>query len=297
MNWDDCRYFLAVARTGRLSPAGRYLGVDHTTVARRIRALEDALDAKLYDRSPQGYSLTGAGRDLVPIAENMERNAVLARDAIGGQRERMAGPLRIGVPDGVGAYVISKAAQKLCDLYPELEVQLLAQPRQFSLSNREADFVVAVSRPTTGRLKSAKIANYNLHLYASKAYLAARPHIRSIDDLNKVRGIGYVPEYIFDKQLDYVPLIDPGFKPHLSSTSVHVQLQATVNGAGVAILHDFMAREHKNLVRVLADEVSFTRTFWFVVHEDYAALERIRLSSRVIIDTMRSILKAPDIRA
>jgi len=292
MNWDDYRYFLAVARSGRLSMAGRQLGVDHATVSRRIKALEDALKTRLFDRSPGGYALTRDGEALVAMAERMESGAVLAEGAFSGSgRESLSGPVRIGVPEGVAAYVVVEAAQALCERYPRLEIQMIALPQRFSLAKREADFAIAVSRPQSGRVKIQKIADYELHLYGSKDYLAGHLPVAQLADLRHLRGIGYVPDMIFDKELDYIPLIDPGFRPHLTSTSVHVQLEAVLNGAGVAIVHDFMAERHPDLQRVLPNEVSFTRTFWSVVHEDYAEVERIRVCVAEIVEHMRRRLK------
>nr|WP_306266897.1 LysR family transcriptional regulator [Pararhizobium sp. IMCC3301] len=291
MNWDDYRFFLSLARSGRLSAAAKLLGVDHATVSRRVRALEEALDTKLFDRSPGGYALTAAGQDLIAMAEQMESGVIQAENAVGGQRESLSGSVRIGVPEGVAAYIVVEAAQKLCERYAKLEVQLIALPRRFSLSKREADFVVAVSRPETGRLKIQKIADYKLHLYATQAYLDQHPPVRDIAALQSLRGIGYVPELIFDKALDYIPLVDPAFRPRLTSTSVHVQLQAVLNGAGVGIVHDFMARRYPELHLVLPQKVSFTRSFWGVVHEDYAQIERIRVCSAAIIEHMREVLR------
>ena len=108
-----------------------------------------------------------------------------------------------------------------------------------------------------------------------------------------MRGIGYVPEFIYDKELDYIPLISPTIKPHLTSTSVHVQLAATLADGGLCVLHDFMAAQYPQLVRVLPEKVSFTRSFWFIVHEDYARLERIRVVSDAIVEHMRRRLQAP----
>jgi DNA-binding transcriptional LysR family regulator len=291
MSWDDYRFFLAVARTGQLSLAGRTLGVDHTTVARRIKSLEDVLKAKLFDRSPRGYILTQAGQRLVPIAQNIEHGTARARDSIGGQHEDLSGRMRIGVPEGVGAFIVTQAAQELCEKYPRLRIELLALPQKFSLSRREADFMITVSTPETGRLKVQKISDYTLHLYGTRDYLAKYPPIKKIEDLKKLRGIGYVPELIFDKVLDFVPLIDPELRPHLTSTSVHVQLHALLNGAGVCIVHDFMADRYDNLVKVLEKEISFTRSFWLIVHEDYASIERVRLCSSLIVSRMRELLK------
>ena len=287
MNWDDYRYFLAVARTGRLSAAGKQLGVDHATVGRRVKALEESLDTKLFDRSPQGYSLTDAAQRLIGVAETMESGAVFAQAELGGQHKTISGTIRVGAPEGLATSFIAKCAAELCRKHPELEIQIVALPRTFSLSKREADIAIAVSPPTSGRLKCRKITDYKLHLYGTKKYLEAHDEINSVDDLIKIRGIGYVPDLIYDKELDYIPLVSPDIKPHLTSTSVHVQLEATLNDAGVCILHDFMAAPYEQLIKVLPQTISFTRSFWFIVHEDYAKLERIKVVSDAIINGIR----------
>jgi DNA-binding transcriptional LysR family regulator len=287
MNWDDFRYFLAVARNGRLTEAGKHLGVDHATVGRRVKALEIALGANLFDRSPQGYRLTDAGQQLLNSAESMETSVIGASADIGGRGKIISGTVRVGAPEGAAAYLLADVAADLCRSHPQLELQIVAMPRTFSLSKREADIAIAVSAPTTGRLKYRKISDYTLHLYATRNYLARHPDINTVADLKKVRGIGYVPEFIYDKELDYIPLVSPDIKPHLTSTSVHVQLEATLADGGVCILHDFMAAQYEQLVKVLPEKISFTRAFWFIVHEDYARLERIRVVSDAIIQHMR----------
>ncbi|MCB1386745.1 MAG: LysR family transcriptional regulator [Nitratireductor sp.] len=290
MNWDDYRFFLSVARTGRLSQAGQQLGVDHATVGRRIKALETALNIVLFDRSPQGYRLTDAGQRLVDIAEAMETSAIHAQAEIGGQDQMISGVVRIGAPEGVASYILTDIALELCRSHPKVELQIVALPRTFSLSKREADIAIAVSAPTSGRLKYRKIADYTLHLYGTQDYLDSHPRVEKIADLRKLRGIAYVPDLIYDKELDYIPLLGPDIKPHLTSTSVHVQLEATLRHGGLCILHDFMARQYPQLVKVLPKQISFTRSFYFIVHEDYARLERIRRVSDAIVEGMRKKL-------
>ena len=292
MNWDDCRFFLAVARTGKLSAAGQVLGVDHATVGRRVKALEASLKTHLFDRSPQGYSLTDDGQNFLTIAESMETSAIAAQTEFGGQSDTVSGVVRIGAPEGMATAILAECAAELCHMHPQLEVQIVAMSRAFSLTKREADIAIAVSAPTSGRLKFRKISDYTLHLYGTREYLAKNPEIRSIDDLKKIRGIGYVPDLIYDKELDYIPLISPDIKPYLTSSSVNIQFAATLANGGVCILHDFMAQQYEELVKVLPDEISFTRSFWYIVHEDYAKLQRIRVVSDFMIDFIRKRLAA-----
>ena len=152
MKWDDLRVFLAVARHSRLQAAGRGLGLDPATVGRRIGALEEALGARLFDRSPQGYALTEVGRSLLVHAQAMESQAVAAAAEVGGQTEQLSGTVRIGAPDGVSNYLLVDACDALSRDNPDLQVQVVSLPRMFSLSKREADLAITVSPPTAGRL-------------------------------------------------------------------------------------------------------------------------------------------------
>ncbi len=290
LNWDDYRYFLAVVRSGKLIAAGQQLGVDHATVSRRIKALEATLGINLFDRSPQGYSPTDEGLNLVAIAEAMESGAIAAQTRIGGLDDTISGVVRIGTSEGIATSILSECASDLCKSHPELELQIVTVPRTFSLSKREADIAIAISKPTSGRLKFRKISDYTLHLYATQGYLDKYPEIRRIEDLKEVHGIGYVPDLIYDKELDCISELGDNFHPNFTSNSVNVQLEATLAGGGVCILHDFMAQDHQELIKVLPDQVSFTRTFWYIVHEDYAKSRRIKTVSDVMIKHIKDRL-------
>ena len=292
MNWDDYKFFLAVARTGKLSQAGQQLGVDHATVGRRVKALEEALKVHLFDRSPQGYSLTDEGHRLITIAEGMETSAIAAQSQFSGDPDNVSGVVRVGAPEGMATSMLAECAVELCEKYKRLELQIVAMPRTFSLTKREADIAIAVSAPTSGRLKYRKITDYTLHLYGTKDYLDANPPVEKIQDLMRLRGIGYVSDLIYDKELDYIPLISPEVKPHLTSSSVHVQLEACLADGGVGVLHDFMAEKYPQLVKVLPQKISFTRTFWYIVHEDYAKLHRIKAVSDALIEHVRRRVRA-----
>jgi DNA-binding transcriptional LysR family regulator len=290
VRWDDLRVFLAVARRGRLQGAGRSLGLNPTTAGRRIAALEAALGATLFERSAGGYALTEAGRGLLPHARAMEAQAVAAAAEPGGEAERLSGTVRIGAPDGVSNYLLVDACEALSRDNPELQVQVVALPRIFSLSKREADLTITVAPPAAGRLTVHKIADCHLRLYARGDLVAPLGQICSVADLGGLRGIGYISDMIFDQQLDYYALLGRGDEPALTSNSLIMQLRWCLRGAGVCMLPDFVAREHPELVAVLPEEVRLTRAFYLVRHQDDARVARINRMAEVVVEWMWAAL-------
>lgn len=204
MQWDDLRHFLAAARAGQVTAAGLRLGVDQATVGRRITQLERDLGVKLFDRGPRGYVLTETGQRLLGLAEEVEATVGRLADAVTTRMQTLSGSIRIGAPEGVASQLISRGTLALCRTNPDLEVQVVALPRVFSLSRREVDFAIAVQRPERGRLTVRRIADFKLHIYAAPAYLERHP-VRDKADLRRCRGIGYVPDLIFSPELDYIP--------------------------------------------------------------------------------------------
>jgi DNA-binding transcriptional LysR family regulator len=273
-DWDDLRVFLAVARAESLSGAGRGLKLDAATVGRRIARLEVAMANQLFVKSPQGYALSDAGQRLVPHAEAAEQAMAAAsedlRTGVGG----LSGQVRIGAPDGCANYLLPQVCAALCDAHPGLEIQIVALPRVVNLSKREADMAVAVSPPAAGRLIVQKLTDYHLHLAGHGDYLDRRPPIRCKADLRDHRMIGYIPDMIFDKELDY--LAETGAEAvGLSSNSVAVQMQMVRAGAGLAIVHDFAMPFVPGLRRVLAEDIRLTRAFWLIRHADDRRSDRL----------------------
>jgi len=290
MRWDDLRVFLEVARQGRLLSAGRRLGIDPATAGRRISTLEAAIGARLFERSPQGYSLTEAGRGMLVHAQAMEAQAAAMNDEIGGQADRLSGTVRIGAPDGVSNYLLVDACDTLSRDNPDLQVQVVALPRMFSLSKREADLAITVSPPSAGRLTVRKIADYRLHLYGRADVVEAAGEIRDLGDLRGTRGIGYISDMIFDKELDYYSLLGREAEPALTSNSLILQLRWCLRGVGLCILPYFVAREHPELLMVLPDDIRLERSFYLVRHQDDARVARINRMAEVVVDWMRLAL-------
>ena len=285
MDWDDLRVFLAVARAESLSGAGRGLKIDPATVGRRIARLEDAMAARLFAKGPQGYALTDQGARLLAQAERAEAAMEGAAEALTGP-EGLTGQVRIGAPDGCANYLLPQVLARICDANPGLEVQIVALPRVFNLSKREADMAVAVSRPETGRLTVQKLTDYHLHLAASADYLAAHPPIHSPQDLKAHRFIGYIPDMIFDKELDYLSGIGVTEVP-LASNSVSVQLNWLRHGAGLGVVHDFALPAAPELQRVIPDQIHLTRAFWLIRHADDGRVERLNRFATLLAQGVR----------
>jgi transcriptional regulator, LysR family len=164
MDWDNLRYFLELARAGTLVGAARRLAVDHTTVARRLQALEKQVGAALFAREAGGHRLTEAGRALLPQVEAMEAAFLAVENAAPGVRQGLHGLVRIGTTEGFGNLILAPQLARFALSHPGLVVDLLALPRLVHLSRREADIVISLERPARGAVLVVKLTDYVLQL-------------------------------------------------------------------------------------------------------------------------------------
>jgi len=288
-DWDDLRAFLAMARAGRLTMAARQMGVDHSTLSRRIAALEHAIGVRLFDRRAVGFVLTPEGERLITEAEAMETLAI----RIGAHDSRkpggLTGTVRIGTPEGFGTYFLGPRLGSLTTAHPELAIELVANPRIFSLSKREADIAVAMSQPVQGRVIAEKMVDYELGVYAAPDYLQRHGEILVKSDLERQRWIGYVEDLMWTSELDYLPQISPSLVPHIRISNVISQMEAVAGGVAIGVLPCFMARTRPSLVRILPAEIQLLRSYWLITHNETRDLARIRLLSDFILKEARSI--------
>lgn len=286
-SWDDMKVFLAVARQESLSAAGRTLKLDPATVGRRVARLEDKLSAPLFAKSPTGYALTDAGQRLLGHAERAEQAMQEAAEEMAGQAGGLSGQIRIGAPDGVANYLLPQVCTEIAAENPDLDIQLVALPRVFNLTRREADMVIAVSPPSAGRLTVQKITDYKLHLAAVRWYLRQSPPIETLEDLKAHRIVGYIPDMIFDKELDY--LGETGLeRVTLASNSVSVQSNWIRRGGGVGIVHDFALPWIPGVQKILTEHFSLTRSFYLVRHADDRRLERMNRFALALSEKIRA---------
>lgn len=275
MDWDDIRLFLAVARNGQLLAASRRLGINHATLGRRITALETSLGTRLLVRRTNGCELTPEGQVYFHAAERMEAEMLGAQAATGQIDTSVAGTVRLGAPDGFGVSFLAPRLGRLMQQHPQLKVQLVPVPRSFSLSQREADIAITIERPEQGRLISSKLTDYSLGLYASQTYVASYGKPAEIEELRRHSRIGYVEDLIFSPSLNFTGEVMRDWDAGFEISSAIGQTEAVRSGAGIGILHDYIARQYPELVRILPDVV-IRRAYWTTYHESSRDLMRIK---------------------
>lgn len=293
MDWDNFRYFLELSRAGRLTTAARRLGVDHTTVSRRIKALEKSMGSQLFIRDTAGYRLTEAGQALVPSVETMENAGLQIEASLPNQVERLSGTVRIGVTEAYGNVIVARNLQALTERYPLLRLDLLALPRAVRLSRHEADIVITLERPQRGPFVMTKLTDYTLKLYGSKTQFGQSDAIRNREQLAQYRFVSYVDDLVFSNELKFLDEIIGSGEVSVRSTSVLAQQEVIASGAGIGILPSFSADPDPRLVSLFPEEIAFTRTFWMVMPEDLRAIARVRVvwdHLREMVDNSQSLL-------
>jgi len=280
--WDDLQAFLAVTRAGRLTVAARSMGIEHTTISRRLDRLEGSLGTKLFDRRSVGYRLTPEGERLLPRAEAAERAALLVWSGDISDAAQVSGTVRLGSPEGFGTFCLGPRLGRLAAEHQALNIELVATPRSFSLSKREADVAIGLSRPQSGRLHAGRLTDYELGLYGSVAYLERLGVPERLEDLKQRQLIGYIDELVFAPELDYFGAALPGLEPRVKISNVLTQMAAVEGDGGLCILPCFMADARAGLVRVLVDAVAITRSYWLISHAATRDIRRIGVAIEFI---------------
>jgi DNA-binding transcriptional LysR family regulator len=278
-NWDDLRIFIAAARAGSAVSAAQRLGLDATTVGRRIAALESALKATLFVRSRSGLQLTATGARLLETATLAE--TAMNEVAEAGRADLVAGTIRISASEGFGGQILAPALPDLRRRRPSLTLELIANPGFLSPLNREVDMAITLSAPQSPRLLVEPLTDYELGLFASAGYLAEHAAPTSVTDLTAHPMVGYVQDQIYAPELHYLEELGTGLRTTLASSSLRAQRQIIAAGGGIGVLPCFMS---EGLQRVLASDVRLTRRFWISTHRDVAATARVH--------TVRNWLKA-----
>ena len=264
---NDLLVLLAVSRTAKFTTAAHNLGLTHSTVSRRIAALEKSLGGRVLARSDDGWELTDLGERAVAVAEQME-TAVAELESPGQGPETVSGVVRMTATDGFSAYIASPAVAKLRRRHPGLSVEIVTVTRQALQQRSGLDIEVVVGEPRVHRAEAIELGDYELGLYASRDYLASTGTPASAEDVSDHRLVYFVDSMLQVDDLDAPRRLFPEMKDALTSTNVFVHVEATRAGAGIGFLPCFMADRHPDLIRLFPDEVAERLPYWMVLRPD-----------------------------
>jgi len=288
---DDLRFLLAVARSGRRRSAASDLGVDHTTVSRRIRALEKALGVRLLLRSADGWELTDVGRAVAEKARVIEDAVQEAADVVSGVTESpLRGVIRVTAPDGFGPMFVAPALAKLRMNHPQLVVELITATRQLNLQPAGFDIAIAVGTIDSSRLVSERICDYSQGLYASDTYIEIYGAPTTMQELTAHPLIFFVDSLLQVGDLDLQRHL-PGVSAKFMSTNIFAHVSATRAGGGIGLLPAFMADHHPDLRRVMDDVVDVRLAFSLAARRESLANPAVQAVRKVLHE---EILKRRD---
>ncbi len=287
INWDDMRYFLVLSRKNSFVSAASEMKVTHSTVARRISALEESLQTQLFHRTEKGCRPTPAGENLIPFAEQLESVVMNLEEGISGYNSQLSGAIRIGAPDGIGNSYLASCLGMLQAAHQALDVELIAVPMYYSLSKREIDILITVQKPMGGNIVARKLSEYMLGMFATREYLESRPEIKNRNDLKGHTFVGYIDDLLFDQDLRFMDEISPGLTVKFRSSTVVAQMSAVASGVGIGIIPYFMAHKEKSLIPVLPEK-SIKRGYWLQVNPDSRQLARVRTTIDFIVDQIET---------
>ncbi len=280
VNWDDLRYFLGAVRAGTLAGAARLMGVEHTTIGRRLASLERALGGAFVLRSPDGLKLTPLGEKVLPLVENVERAVHQVNEAARSQKVRV----RLAVPSGFTRFFTAGLA-RLRTEHPEITLELVSGARPVDLKKGEADLAIRSGPINDDELVARKLGESGWSLYASDAYLAR--HAEPID-LERLRGhalIGYDPSLAAVPAAKWIEERGNTAAIVLRSREMTDMAAAAATGVGIAALPCGLGDEEPGLRR-LTREVIATRPFSLVYRREAKLSDQVRAVIDFVIGVM-----------
>ncbi|MDV7200145.1 LysR family transcriptional regulator [Roseovarius sp. 10] len=295
-NWNDLVFFIEVCRQKSLAGASRRLGVDHSTVGRRIRELEDSLDTKLFDRSGTGYHLTESGLRLLDKVEKMEGIAQQIGQGAEESGQGIVGTVRIATMEAIGSLYLAPRLAQFAQQNPDIRIELVTAASWISLSRREADILISFPPPKGRRLQIEKIGQFSLYLYSSEQYRENFGHPSSVKELTEHNLIDYVDDLVQIDAVRWLGEVCRVPEGPFKSSSLIAQLTATQAGVGICMLPSFVAHHAKDLIPVMRDEVQVTRDIWLTAHEDHlhnARIRRVMQFLRALISKDQDTLNLP----
>lgn len=273
-NWDDLRFFLAVARSGGLSGGARLLGVNQSTVFRRISQLEAHLGARLFDRQARGYQLTAIGEDMLGLATKVEEDILTLDRTVFGADSELRGTIKVTT---VGEMLpqLAEHFKHFRERYPGIHIEVSTEQRLLNLSHREADIAIRPGKqPTEPDVIARKLVSLQSCAYASKSYLEAKQVPESIEQLTGHDLISFNNSHWLTNFLT-----KNAIKKNIvySADNMTGQCIAASAGIGVAFLPAFIGDKDKNLTKLFTLPETGDDYLWLIIHSDLRQTARIRV--------------------
>lgn len=277
IDWNDLRYVLAIHRGGSLSAAARELGVNQSTVSRRLAALQAALGAQLFERAGSAFLSTDAGKSVLSYAERVERELLSLEKEISGSSQQPHGVVRItSVPTIINRLLVPRLPA-LIERHPGLRIEAIAEVRSVRLTQRETDIALRLIRPQPGTAICQRIGSIAYAVYA-----AQESHASAIPWITYEEGYAHLP------QARWVAQHDAGVTPiPLAVSDGDTILQAVQSGIGCGVLPTFIADEIPGLVRLSPGPPILQRDVWLLVHPDLRKTARVS----AVIDWLDEVMQ------
>lgn len=274
MDWNDLRYFLAVARSGSLTQSSADLRVSQSTVSRRIAELEQSIGMTLFQRHQTGYFLTDEGREVLRHAELVEDSIMALQRAAEGLDKKPAGTVRLATSENLATDLIIPALPAFRDRYPGICLEIITSTIAAELSRREADIALRVVRPTRGNLKVRRVGHMTYSVYGSREYIERHPYVEG-EPLGGRHFIAWDDSHAYMPAAAWLTREHPGCKIGLVTSSLPAQIAAVRAGLGLAVIPDFLTGKD-DFIRVIPSDQMFSAEVWLVTHADLVASARVR---------------------
>jgi DNA-binding transcriptional LysR family regulator len=282
MEWNDLQLVLAIGRAGSLSGAARALGVNHSTVFRRINAVEKKLGVRLFERFPHGYETTEAGEEVRRTAEKVEADILGLSRTLVGRDLQLQGRLRVTAPEGVGLGLLMPYLAQFCNEHPDIELDLVVTNSALRLSHREADVAVRVTSKPPDTSIGRNICDFRFTLYASPGYLALYPDT-SLENHQWALwedSTDWLPTFVRNMGEQAVKNI------RFRSNNTMAAIAAAERGVGVALLPCFLGDGVPGLVRVIDPPAELTLQLWILTHTDLRHTARVRALMNFLTESL-----------
>ena len=272
MDWGDLNLVLAICRSGTLSGAAKSLGINYTTVFRRINTIEKKLEVRLFDRQPTGYVMTEAGEVMKRSAERIDEEVISLSRELLGKDLRLQGTIRITAPEGVALKLLAPHLATFCTLHPDIKIELIATSSPLKLSRREADLAVRVTNKPPDSYIGREVCKFRHAIYASPGYLGNNRNL-TLDEH---------PWVMTEDNFEFSPLpswrkkFHPNSRVVFSSNNTIVVVDAAKRGLGVTMLPCILGDREPGLIRIKHRPEELNFSLWILIHPDLRNTARVK---------------------